>query len=97
MKGNMDVGMDLLVQSDARLYTLGVDLEMARAELRRLVEQGEPLTSDAVREACETCEALSAQWNALEAEHQALVREHEEKQARFQNLLEKMKEQDGPR
>ena len=38
----MDARKDLLLKSAARLYSLGVDLEMARDKLKKLVDQGVP-------------------------------------------------------
>lgn len=36
----MDCRKDLLLASAARLYSMGVDLEAARAKLKELVERG---------------------------------------------------------
>ena len=38
----MDNEKDLLIASAARLYSMGIDLEAARDQLRQLVEQGVP-------------------------------------------------------
>ena len=47
----MDTRKDLLLKSAARLYSLGVDLEMAREKLRKLVEQGVPYDSKEMKDA----------------------------------------------
>ena len=63
---------DLLLQSAARLYTLGVDLEGAREELRRLVAEKVPYESTQMRAALQNFEELDAQWKELERQHLAL-------------------------
>lgn len=83
----MDDHQDLLVQAAARLYTLGVDLEGAKAELRRLVQAGVSYSSPEMRRACEECEALDAQWKALEEEYLALRREREAEHEKLERLL----------
>ena len=88
----MSGSRDLLVQAAARLYTLGVDLECAKEELRRLVETGESYSSPKMREACEACEALHAQWKALEQEYLALRRERAAMQETAQEQLRQARE-----
>lgn len=46
----MDAQKDLLIKSAAGLYSLGVDWEMARKDLRKLVEQGVSYHSREMRE-----------------------------------------------
>lgn len=60
---------DLLLQSAARLYTLGVDLEGARKELRRLVEKKDPYESPQMRAALQNFQELDSQWKELERQH----------------------------
>lgn len=60
---------DLLLQSAARLYTLGLDLEGAREELRRVVAEGVPYNAAEMKAAYENFKELEGQWTRLEAEH----------------------------
>jgi len=48
----MDARKELLLMSAARLYSLGVEVEAAREQVRRLAEQGTPYSAKAMREAC---------------------------------------------
>lgn len=68
----MDIRKDLLLKSAARLYSLGVDLEMARDKLRKLVEQGVSYDSKEMRDAYREFSELDAQWKELEKQHLAL-------------------------
>ena len=68
----MDIRKDLLLKSAARLYSLGVDLEMAREKLRKLVEQGVPYDSREMKDAYREFSELDVQWKALEKQHLAL-------------------------
>ena len=65
----MDFKKDLLLRSAARLYSLGVEVEAAREQLRKLVEQGVPYTSPEMRKALEDYQELDQQWKALEQEY----------------------------
>ena len=65
----MDYRKDLLLASAARLYSMGVDLEAARAKLKELVEQGVPYDSDEMKQAYQDFKALEQQWKALERQH----------------------------
>lgn len=65
----MDGEKDLLLMSAARLYALGVDLEAAREELRRLVESGMPYESPKVIAAYAGFKRIEELWKSLEAEH----------------------------
>ena len=65
----MDYRKDLLLASAARLYSLGVDLEAARAKLKELVEQGIPYDSDEMKQAYQAFMELEQQWKALEQQH----------------------------
>lgn len=62
----MDYRKDLLLASAAQLYSLGVDLEAARAKLKELVEQGIPYDSDEMKQAYQNFKELEQQWKALE-------------------------------
>lgn len=66
---------DLLLQSAARLYTLGVDVEGARETLRRLVAAGVPYESQKRRVALQNFQELDAQWKELERQHLELKAE----------------------
>ncbi|MEG2679153.1 MAG: hypothetical protein RR949_04370 [Oscillospiraceae bacterium] len=65
----MSVEKDLLIMSGARLYSLGVDLEGAREEVRRLVNAGTPYTSPEMEQAVKNFREIECQWKNLEAEH----------------------------
>ena len=68
----MDYRNDLLLASAARLYSLGVDLEAARAKLKELVEQGIPYDSDEMKQPSQNFKELEQQWKALEQQHMEL-------------------------
>ena len=68
----MDNKKDLLIASAARLYSMGIDLEAARDQLRQLVEQGVPYNSDEMKQAVQDFKELEQQWKELEREHLAL-------------------------
>lgn len=65
----MDYRKDLLLASAARLYSMGVDLEAARARLKELVEQGVPYESDEMKRSFQDFKELEQQWKALEQQH----------------------------
>ena len=65
----MDYKKDLLLASAARLYSMGVDLEAARAKLKELVERGVPYDSDQMKQAYQDFKELEQQWKALERQH----------------------------
>ena len=65
----MDARKDLLLKSAARLYSLGVDLEMARDKLKKLVEQGVPYDSQEMKDAYKEFSELDEQWKELEKQH----------------------------
>ena len=65
----MDYKKDLLLRSAARLYSLGIEVEAARDQLRKLVQQGVPYDSPEMRKALEEFQKLDQQWKALEQEH----------------------------
>lgn len=68
----MDNRKDLLLRSAARLYSLGVDLDMAREKLRQLVAQGVSYDSKEMRDAYREYTELKEQWASLEKQHLAL-------------------------
>ena len=68
----MDIRKDLLLKSAARLYSLGVDLEMTRDKLKKLVDQGVPYDSKEMKDAYREFSELDAQWKELEKQHLAL-------------------------
>ena len=65
----MDARKDLLLKSAARLYSLGVDLEMTRDKLTKLVEQGVPYDSKEIKDAYREFSELDTQWKELEKQH----------------------------
>lgn len=65
----MDYKKDLLLRSAARLYSLGIEVEAAREQLRKLVEHGVSYDSPEMRKALADYQALDQQWKALEQEH----------------------------
>ncbi len=65
----MDYRKDLLLTSAARLYSMGVDLEAARAKLKELVEQCVGYDSDEMKQAYQDFKELEQQWMALEQQH----------------------------
>ena len=65
----MDYKKDLLLRSAARLYSLGIEVEAAREQLRKLVQQGAPYDSPEMRKVLEDYQELDQQWKALEQEH----------------------------
>ena len=65
----MDARKDLLLKSAARLYSLGVDLEMARDKLKKLVDQGVPYDSKEMKDAYREFSELDEQWKELEKQH----------------------------
>ncbi len=65
----MDARKDLLLKSAARLYSLGVDLEMARDKLKKLVDQGVPYNSKEMKDAYREFSELDTQWKELERQH----------------------------
>ena len=71
----MDYKKDLLLASAARLYSMGVDLEAARAKLKELVERGVPYDSDQMKQAYQNFKNLEQQWKALERQHLELKNE----------------------
>ncbi len=71
----MDYKKDLLLRSAARLYSLGIEVEAAREQLRKLVQQGVPYDSPEMRKALEEFQELDQQWKALEQEHLQLCSE----------------------
>lgn len=66
---DMDYRKNLLLASAARLYSMGVDLEAARAKLKELVERGVPYDSDQMKQAYQNFKELEQQWKALDRQH----------------------------
>lgn len=60
---------DLLIMSGARLYSLGVDVEGARAKLKELVDKKVPYESPEMLEALRNFQELDAQFKSLEKDH----------------------------
>lgn len=65
----MDNRKDLLIASAARLYSMGIDLEAAREQLRQLVERGVSYDSDEMKQAYQDFKKLEQLWKELEQQH----------------------------
>lgn len=61
--------------SAARLYSLGVDVECARVNLKELVDKRVLYTSSEMLEALENFQYLDAQFKSLEKDHIELCNE----------------------
>ncbi|MBQ2602517.1 MAG: hypothetical protein II583_03790, partial [Oscillospiraceae bacterium] len=55
--------------SAARLYSVGVELEAARAQLKELVDQGVSYSDERMIKAYDDFNELKAQWDNLEKQH----------------------------
>lgn len=64
-----------LVQTAARLYTLGVELEGTRQHLKALTLAGRSKDSAEIQEAAERFQALHEQWTELERQYLSLREE----------------------
>ena len=65
----MNSDKELLILSAARLYSVGVDLEAARARLKALVDQGVSYSDERMIKAYDDFNELKAQWDNLEKQH----------------------------
>ena len=65
----MNSDKELLIMSAARLYSVGVDLEAARARLKELVDQGVSYSDERMIKAYNDFNDLKAQWDNLEKQH----------------------------
>ena len=65
----MNSDKELLIMSAARLYSVGVDLEAARARLKELVDQGVSYSDERMIKAYDDFNELKAQWDNLEKQH----------------------------
>ena len=65
----MDTRKELLLKSAARLYSLGVDLEMVRDRLKKLVAQGVSYDSKEMKDAYQEFAELDHLWKELEKQH----------------------------
>ena len=71
----MNSDKELLIMSAARLYSVGVDLEAARARLKALVDQGVSYSDERMIKAYDDFNELKAQWDNLEKQHLELRNE----------------------
>ena len=71
----MNSDKELLIMSAARLYSVGVDLEAARARLKELVDQGVTYSDERMIKAYNDFNELKAQWDNLEKQHLELRNE----------------------
>ncbi|MBQ6757196.1 MAG: hypothetical protein IJP43_09680 [Oscillospiraceae bacterium] len=65
----MSIDKELLIMSGARLYSIGVEVEAARAKLKELVDSGVPYTDERVLKALEEYKELKEKWDNLEQQH----------------------------
>ena len=65
----MSTDKELLILSGARLYSIGVEVEAARAKLKELVDSGVPYTDERIIEALKEYKNLKSKWDNLEAQH----------------------------
>lgn len=65
----MNSDKELLILSAARLYSVGVELEAARAQLKALVDQGVSYSDERMIKAYDDFNELKAQWDNLEKQH----------------------------
>ena len=65
----MNSDKELLIMSAARLYSVGVELEAARARLKELVDQGVSYSDERMIKAYNDFNDLKAQWDNLEKQH----------------------------
>ena len=65
----MSSDKELLIMSAARLYSVGVDLEAARARLKELVDRGVSYSDERMIKAYNDFNELKAQWDNLEKQH----------------------------
>jgi len=59
----------LLVNQAARLYQLGLKVEQARSNLKKLVERGVPYNDSKMLHAYNRFVGVDSDWKRLEAEH----------------------------
>ena len=71
----MNSDKELLIMSAARLYSVGVDLEAARARLKALVDQGVSYSDERMIKAYNDFNELKAKWDNLEKQHLELRNE----------------------
>ncbi len=71
----MNSDKELLIMSAARLYSVGVDLEAARARLKELVDQDVSYSDERMIKAYNDFNELKAQWDSLEKQHLELRNE----------------------
>ena len=71
----MNSDKELLILSAARLYSVGVELEAARAQLKELVDQGVSYSDERMIKAYDGFNELKAQWDNLEKQHLELRNE----------------------
>ena len=71
----MNSDKELLILSAARLYSVGVELEAARAQLKALVDQGVSYSDERMIKAYDDFNELKAQWDNLEKQHLELRNE----------------------
>lgn len=71
MKGGKSVQAkkELLIRTAAKLYSIGIDLDYAKEQLRKLVNEGVSFNSSQMLDAYNKYKELEEKWNSLEAEY----------------------------
>ncbi len=71
----MDYRKDLLLRTAARLYSLGLDLESTKEQIRKLSASGTSASSPELQAAVMEYSAQKAQWDELERQYLDLRKE----------------------
>lgn len=71
----MEEKKKLLLKTGARLYSLGIEVEVARNQLRKLVAKGTPYDSPEMITALQKYQSLDHNWKDLEQEYLKLKQE----------------------
>lgn len=60
---------ELLIRVASKLYSIGLDMDYAKENLRKLVSAGVSFDSSQMKDAYNEYKELEEQWNSLEAEY----------------------------
>lgn len=71
----MDTKRELLIQSAARLYSIGIDLENIKQQIKKLVDNGTSYEAPEMIQAVREYSELKELWYILEQEHLKLKAE----------------------
>ena len=78
----LDQKKELLLKSAARLYSLGIELDVAKERIRKLVENGVGYETTEMAQAVREYTELKDLWSNLEHDHLVLRNEIEANQQR---------------